>query len=267
MDIFIRARGSISPDTKTSERRDNIGRESKELPPSGENVLKVVSDDGTSLVVGDIRSDCPGDCSKGIYSLLKDYEVGGVNYGKDKVLIKVIGGMDNPESKVDDKAWGEVKALKDVGLYIDSGMANVDHGNYPVIVMKMVEGVRIQDTIEYKYAKVDQKEKLLEEAKPCVQKEIVHFAVEKGILHVQVAFNLLHIKKTNFVNVSSSDFHLGNFLVGGTKTSKGLVLETPITKAQLVDWGYPGVFKVKKGVTKAEVEEWFELQWERKSKL
>ncbi|KAJ3876689.1 hypothetical protein F5051DRAFT_441293 [Lentinula edodes] len=182
------------------------------------------------LVVGDIRSDCPGDFSKGIYTLLKDYEVGGINYDKDKVLIKVIGGVENSKSKVDYRAWGEVKALKDVGLYIDSGMANVDHGNYPVIVMKMVEGVRIQDTIEYKDANPDQKLKLLEEAKPHIRKEVV-------------------------------DSHLGNFLVGGTRTSKGLVLETPITKVQLVDWGYPGVFKVKKGVTKAEVEEWFDLDW------
>ncbi|KAJ3814037.1 hypothetical protein EV368DRAFT_61620 [Lentinula lateritia] len=142
------------------------------------------------LVVGDIRSDCPGDYSKGIYSLLKDYEVGGVNYGKDKVLIKVVGGMENPKSTVDDKSWGEVKALKDVGPYIDSGMANVDHGNYPVIVMKMVEGVRIQDTIAYKYARPDQKLELLEEAKPHVRKEVVHFAVEKGILHVQIGDTL-----------------------------------------------------------------------------
>ncbi|KAJ3854686.1 hypothetical protein EV368DRAFT_63053 [Lentinula lateritia] len=139
------------------------------------------------LTVGRCRDDCSGAFSKGIYSLLKDHKAGGIKHGKNTVIIKVMLEIGN-------NAWGEVKALKDAGLYVDSGLANV------------IGGVMMDKTIEYKNAKLDQ-----------------------------------------------SDFNPANFLVGGTQTSKGLVLKTPMTEAQLVDWGYPGVFKVKNGITEAEV--------------
>ncbi|KAF8826249.1 hypothetical protein HHX47_DHR5000341 [Lentinula edodes] len=162
-----------------------------------------------------------------------DYEVGGVNHGKDTVIVKVIGGVGNPESTVDNKVWGEVKALKDVDLYIDSGMAKVGDGKYPVIVMKLVEGVMIKETNEYLDAKVDQRTKWLEEAKAHVKKEVVQNAVQKGVLHI--------------------DLNSYNFVVGGADTSDGPTLTTPITEARLVDWGYLGVFKVKNGVTETDI--------------
>ncbi|KAJ3896662.1 hypothetical protein GG344DRAFT_71955 [Lentinula edodes] len=199
------------------------------------------------LVVGEVLYSYMGAYNKGIYLLLEDYEVKGVKHGKDTLIIKVIGGPRNPKSVVDNKVWGEVKALKDVGLYVDSGMANVDNGKYPVIVMKLVEGVMIKDTTEYENARLDLKLKWLEEAKPLVEEEVVNIAVEKGILQ--------------------TDFHPDNFLVGGKKTPGGLALAIPITEARLVDWGYPGVFKVKKDVTKEEVRAWFEAQWKLKSSL
>ncbi|KAH7877836.1 hypothetical protein F5879DRAFT_925373 [Lentinula edodes] len=199
------------------------------------------------LVVGDVLYKYMGAYNKGIYLLLEDYEVKGVKHGKDTLIIKVIGGLRNPKSVVDNKVWGEVKALKDVGLYVDSGMANVDNGKYPVIVMKLVKGVMIKDTTEYENARLDLRLKWLEEAKPLVEEEVVNIAVEKGILQ--------------------TDFHPDNFLVGGKKTPEGLALAIPITEARLVDWGYPGVFKVKKDVTKEEVRAWFEAQWKLKSSL
>ncbi|KAJ3813924.1 hypothetical protein F5876DRAFT_62719 [Lentinula aff. lateritia] len=146
-----------------------------------------VFDKKLDLTVGRCRDDCSGAFSKGIYSLLKDHKAGGIKHGKNTVIIKVMLEIGN-------NAWGEVKALKDAGLYVDSGLANV------------IGGVMMDKTIEYKNAKLDQ-----------------------------------------------SDFNPANFLVGGTQTSKGLVLKTPMTEAQLVDWGYPGVFKVKNGITEAEV--------------
>ncbi|GAW02517.1 hypothetical protein LENED_004179 [Lentinula edodes] len=207
---------------------------------------KKVFEKNLDLVVGSHRDECSGAYNKGIYTLLKDYEVGGVNHGKDTVIVKVIGGVGNPESTVDNKVWGEVKALKDVDLYIDSGMAKVGDGKYPVIVMKLVEGVMIKETNEYLDAKVDQRTKWLEEAKAHVKKEVVQNAVQKGVLH--------------------TDLNSYNFVVGGADTSDGPTLTTPITEARLVDWGYPGVFKVKNGVTETEVKKWFELQWKKKIK-
>ncbi|KAJ3912560.1 hypothetical protein F5877DRAFT_84682 [Lentinula edodes] len=207
---------------------------------------KKVFEKNLDLVVGSHRDECSGAYNKGIYTLLKDYEVGGVNHGKDTVIVKVIGGVGNPESTVDNKVWGEVKALKDVDLYIDSGMAKVGDGKYPVIVMKLVEGVMIKETNEYLDAKVDQRTKWLEEAKAHVKKEVVQNAVQKGVLH--------------------TDLNSYNFVVGGADTSDGPTLAIPITEARLVDWGYPGVFKVKNGVTEDEVKKWFELQWKKKIK-
>ncbi|KAJ3846738.1 hypothetical protein EV368DRAFT_88591 [Lentinula lateritia] len=197
------------------------------------NMYHVLEKNLNHLVVGDVLYRHMGAYNKGIYHLLEDYEVKGVKHGKDTLIIKVIGGLRNPKSIVDNKVWGEVKALKDVGLYVDSGMANVDNGKYPVIVMKLVEGVMIKDTTEYINANLDLKLKWLEEAKPLVEEEVVNIAVEKGILQ--------------------TDFHPDNYLVGGKKTPGGLALAIPITEARLVDWGYPGVFKVKKDVTKEEV--------------
>ncbi|KAJ3909719.1 hypothetical protein F5879DRAFT_1027839 [Lentinula edodes] len=207
---------------------------------------KKVFEKNLDLVVGSHRDECSGAYNKGIYTLLKDYEVGGVNHGKDTVIVKVIGGVGNPESTVDNKVWGEVKALKDVDLYIDSGMAKFGDGKYPVIVMKLVEGVMIKETNEYLDAKVDQRTKWLEEAKAHVKKEVVQNAVQKGVLH--------------------TDLNSYKFVVGGADTSDGPTLTTPITEARLVDWGYPGVFKVKNGVTETEVKKWFELQWKKKIK-
>ncbi|KAJ4469783.1 hypothetical protein C8J55DRAFT_564432 [Lentinula edodes] len=182
---------------------------------------KKVFEKNLDLVVGSHRDECSGAYNKGIYTLLKDYKVGGINHGKDTVIVKVIGGVGNPESTVDNKVWGEVKALKDVDLYIDLGMAKVGDGKYPVIVMKLVEGVMIKETNEYLDAKVDQR---------------------------------------------TNDLNSYNFVVGGADTSDGPTLTTPITEARLVDWGYPGVFKVKNSVTEAEVKKWFELQWKKKIK-
>ncbi|KAH7875798.1 uncharacterized protein C8R40DRAFT_1187045 [Lentinula edodes] len=168
-----------------------------------------------------------------IYASKEDYKVEGINHDKDTLIVKVL--------KYNDKhSWGEVKALKDVGLYIDSGLITVQESDCYAIVMKMVKGVLLEETEEYKNARLAQKKALLEEVKSLVKEEVVRFAVQKQILH--------------------ADFHVENFLVGGRKTDKGMTLDIPITRAELVDWGYPGIYKVKKDLTKAEVEEWFDLE-------
>ncbi|KAJ3868119.1 hypothetical protein EV359DRAFT_77966 [Lentinula novae-zelandiae] len=169
---------------------------------------------------------CLGGDALYIYASKEDYKVEGINHDKDTLIVKVL--------KYNDKhSWGEVKALKDVGLYIDSGLITVQEKDCYAIVMKMVKGVLLEETEEYKNAKLAQKKVLLEEVKSLVKEEVVRFAVQKQILH--------------------ADFHVENFLVGGRKTDKGMTLDIPITRAELVDWGYPGIYKVKKDLTKAEV--------------
>lgn len=56
-----------------------------------------------------------------------------------------------------------------------------------------------------------------------------------------------------FTSALYSEFNIGNFLVGGTQTLIHVSLNEPITEAQLLDFGYPGIFKVRKGVTEKEV--------------
>ncbi|KAJ3862964.1 hypothetical protein EV359DRAFT_82825 [Lentinula novae-zelandiae] len=97
------------------------------------------------LVVSDIQEDLIGAHNHGIFSLHEDYEVGGINHAKDTVIAKAM-------LKIDNNAWGEVKALKGVDLYIDPGIANVRDEKIPVIVMKLVKGVSLRDTMQYQLA-------------------------------------------------------------------------------------------------------------------
>ncbi|KAJ4469777.1 hypothetical protein C8J55DRAFT_564426 [Lentinula edodes] len=172
-----------------------------------------------------------GRYNQGIYSVWGDYKVEGTEYNKRTAIIK-------GAAEIDGRSWGEVKALKDVGLYINSGLANIHLAKKdPVVVMKIVKGLSIKDTEEYRNANAAQQLKLFDQVKPLVEKEVVRFAVQKGILHV--------------------DFHSSNFLVGVMETDN---LAAPMT-VHLVDWGFPSVFRVKQDVTEAEVKSWFELQW------
>ncbi|KAH7875804.1 uncharacterized protein C8R40DRAFT_160645 [Lentinula edodes] len=160
------------------------------------------------LVVGDIQEDLIGAHNQGIFSLHEDYEVGGINHAKDTVIAKAM-------LKIDNNAWGEVKALKGVDLYIDSGIANVRDEKIPVIVMKLVKGVSLKDTMQYQLAPWDTRLEWLNQAKSLLKKEVVHFAVQNQILH--------------------TEFHSYNFLVGGRRISERLVFDIPITEARLVD--------------------------------
>ncbi|KAJ4474511.1 hypothetical protein J3R30DRAFT_3684628 [Lentinula aciculospora] len=209
-----------------------------------DDVDKKVFDKILSLTqqdVGDPISGGRGKWSNGVYNVTKNYWKfkGGFRiYNKDTIVLKRLKAL------IGNNEMGEVKALKDVGLYVDSGLAHIGpwKTQVPVILMKKVDGVVMIDTAEFKIANKQQKFKLLEEAKPHVRKQVVRWAVTKQVLH--------------------AEFNPSNFLVGGRQTPTSVSMDTPITKVQLIDFGYPGIFKVKEVVTEKEVEDWFDLQWE-----
>ncbi|KAJ3929008.1 MAG: hypothetical protein NXY57DRAFT_1041166 [Lentinula lateritia] len=110
--------------------------------------------------------------NNGIYSMKGKYK------GKsgDDIVLKVL-------KSVDDEAYAEVKALKGIGEYVDSGMFTVKGKEAPVIIMIKVPGSVLSDTPEYKKAKTDEKEKMKEEAIDLMCKEVAEVGKSKGILH------------------------------------------------------------------------------------
>ncbi|KAJ3737834.1 hypothetical protein DFJ43DRAFT_1046577 [Lentinula guzmanii] len=184
--------------------------------------------------IGDPIDGNRGRNNDGVAKLKKDYS----NYTKDEVVVKVL------QEPIGDRYIGEVKALKAVGLYVDSGIAPVrpDKTKAAVIMMKKLDGVPIKETIEYKHADPEQREKMLSDAKPMIREQVVNWAVTKGILH--------------------AEFHRDNLLFGGTRTATHISLNLPISEVEVLDFGYPGILKVDKGVTEQQVEHWFDLQWE-----
>ncbi|KAJ3995767.1 hypothetical protein F5050DRAFT_233492 [Lentinula boryana] len=191
--------------------------------------------------IGDPIEGGLGDYDDIVAKLKKDYK----GYKKDEVFVKILKKPGDDQDRRD-KEFGEVKALKAVGLYIDSGIAPVrrDGKEAAVIIMKKSDGVLlpIKDTIQYKNALSKEKNKMIASAKPIIRKQVVDWAVTKGLLHV--------------------DFHVDNLLFGGTETAAGISLNLPITQVHILGFGYPGILKVDRDVTEQQVENWFDLQWE-----
>ncbi|KAJ4001553.1 hypothetical protein F5050DRAFT_1328031 [Lentinula boryana] len=159
---------------------------------------------------------------------------------KSDVIVKVMEGTGND-------ALGEVKALKDVGLYIDSGLVIIDKKEEPVILMKKVPGVSLLDTVQFRDA--SSKEVIdawVAKIEPFVRQLVVSWALSDQ--------RLLH-----------ADFNLCNIHIGGKHTEQGIFFDEPITEVNLLDFGYPGIFKVSETVTKEQVQTWFQLQWKTRT--
>ncbi|KAJ3876769.1 hypothetical protein F5051DRAFT_466728 [Lentinula edodes] len=185
-------------------------------------------------VVG-LKIDCKGYHNEGIYLLQGDYTNSKIPVSKTAVIVKVMDEVDN-------NALGEVRALKDVDLYIDSGMAIIHKKREPVILMGKVDGVSILNTVQFKDAMREGNEKeidgWLEQMRPLVKEQVVFWALGKK--------RLLH-----------ADFNLGNIHIGArtsrSGTSQEVHFDYPIKKARVLDFGYPGIFKVSERVTKEQV--------------
>ncbi|KAF9041702.1 hypothetical protein BDP27DRAFT_1347337 [Rhodocollybia butyracea] len=175
-----------------------------------------------------------GGFNAGLYELHEDYN----GHKAGEVVVKCM-----PEP-IDEKTWGEVKALKTVDYFIDSGLLFKPkaHGQHedkptPVILMKKIPGVIPAKTSLWKKGRV-QKVKLANALKPKIKVEVVNWAVDKKIL--------------------VSDFHLKNIHV--VLTEKDATVES----VSVLDFGFPGVYTVKPTVNKPEVEEWFEKRWKER---
>ncbi|KAH7875802.1 uncharacterized protein C8R40DRAFT_1169936 [Lentinula edodes] len=90
----------------------------------------------------------------------------------------------------------------------------------------------------------------LEQMRPLVKEQVVFWALGKK--------RLLH-----------ADFNPGNIHIGAKTSQSGTSQEVhfdyPVKKARVLDFGYPGIFKVSHKATKEQVEKWFELQWESRT--
>ncbi|GAW02519.1 hypothetical protein LENED_004180 [Lentinula edodes] len=116
----------------------------------------------------------------------------------------------------DNEAWGEVKVLKHLDLYVDLEMITVDNQRKPGVLMMKMDGVVIFETKAYSLAPWEERLGYLKTVKNLVEKEAVRRAAKDQILH--------------------ADFSFYNILVGGTKyDTGGDTLDLPITKIGLVD--------------------------------
>ncbi|KAJ3907129.1 hypothetical protein F5879DRAFT_986773 [Lentinula edodes] len=165
--------------------------------------------------------------NNGIYSMKGKYK------GKsgDDIVLKVL-------KTVDDEAYAEVKALKGIGEYVDSGMFTVKGKEAPVIIMIKVPGSVLSDTPEYKKAKTDEKEKMKEEAIDLMCKEVAEVGKSKGILHNDNRIENIHVT------------------MSGNK----------VVSAKLTDWGAYELYTMDKSASEAEIiafckKHWTHVDW------
>ncbi|KAF9041701.1 hypothetical protein BDP27DRAFT_1435075 [Rhodocollybia butyracea] len=164
----------------------------------------------------------------GLYALHKDHK----NYKGHKAGDVVVKCM----QRIDNNAWGEVKALKTVGYFVDSGMVLVRERRKPksrpkltpAILMKKLDGVIPLKTSVWGQGRARRLE-LINSLEPKVKQEVVNWAVNKKIL--------------------VTDFHLRNIHVVLTK-------EHTVKSVHVLDFGYPGVYTVKEPVEEGEVPPW-----------
>ncbi|KAJ3733482.1 hypothetical protein DFJ43DRAFT_205487 [Lentinula guzmanii] len=196
----------------------------------------------TNAVIGP-RLSHEGLYNKGIYALNADYK-GSIpeseTHLKSEVIVKVMEDTGN-------NALGEVRALKDVGLYIDSGLIIIDKEQQPVILMKKVPGVSLQEIVQYRDASSKEEvDAWIAQMEPLVQQLVVSWALSDH--------RLLH-----------ADLNVCNIHIGGKRTQQGISFDEPITEVNLLDFGYPGIFKVSETVTKEQVQTWFKAQWKSRT--
>ncbi|KAF9072002.1 hypothetical protein BDP27DRAFT_1418576 [Rhodocollybia butyracea] len=161
----------------------------------------------------------------GLYKLDKDYK----NHKASEIVVKCMRQNDN-------KAWGEVKALKAVGYFIDSGMLLVakngqhkDSKPTPVILMRRIPGDIPPNTPLWTKGRTQ----LLHDIKAKAKEEVITWAVDKKVL--------------------VSDFNIENIHIV-------LTAEDTLESVFVLDFGWPGVYTVLT-VDREKVAAWFDKQW------
>ncbi|KIK71700.1 hypothetical protein GYMLUDRAFT_235993 [Collybiopsis luxurians FD-317 M1] len=174
-----------------------------------------------------------GDYNAGVYLLAHDY----LGHKGDQVVAKIL-------PRKDDTAYAEVKALKTVEYYIDSGLITVHPkaGNplvasskMPVVLMKRMVGETLDETEEWKKAKAEKSDKQcvewMSQTMEMTCKQIVHWAIDKHLLH--------------------ADFH---------KRNENIVMKNgAVDSVNIFDMGFPRVFTVHPSAKEAAVQSWCEI--------
>ncbi|KAJ3826784.1 hypothetical protein EV361DRAFT_876007 [Lentinula raphanica] len=160
--------------------------------------------------------------NKGVYSIKGKYK----NHEGDSIVLKVL-------KTVDDEAYAEVKALKGVDEYVDSGMFEVKGKEEPVIIMLKVPGSVLIDTDEYKKSHTDDKEKMKEEAIDLMCNEVARVGKSSGILHNDNRIENIHV----------------------TMSGKKVIA------AKLTDWGAYELYTMDKGASTAEIIAFCKKHW------
>ncbi|KAJ3885892.1 hypothetical protein GG344DRAFT_82246 [Lentinula edodes] len=137
------------------------------------------------------------------------------------------------------EATAELKALEATSKRTDVAAGTISDWPVPgarrfVILMKNVGGEDLFESNCYKKAAKDQKKlhKLNDQLYTKLHDVVYQFASEKQILH--------------------ADFHSGNFRI-----TFNSLLSCKIKSIALIDWGYPGIFTVKRGLSLEDFDPWF----------
>ncbi|KAJ3861300.1 hypothetical protein EV359DRAFT_84465 [Lentinula novae-zelandiae] len=136
------------------------------------------------------------------------------------------------------EATAEFKALEATSKQTDVAAGTISdwpvHGaRRSIILMKNVEGEDLFESNCYKKAAKDPNklDNLNKQLYAELHNVVYQFAKEKQILH--------------------ADFHTGNFRITFSR------MNCKIKRVTLIDWGYPGIFTVKRGLSRKDFDPWF----------
>lgn len=136
------------------------------------------------------RNPIKGKFNAGVYASALSY--GG--YRSDQLVVKVLRQV-LVRDRFDDRAYGEVMALKLAGLYVTSGKEVLTTRNCfgrtgttfrPAIIMKKVEGMPVMKTSTWRRANNATKNKMVNDIKKRIKVQLMDLALEHRILHKYV---------------------------------------------------------------------------------
>ncbi|KAJ3991661.1 hypothetical protein F5050DRAFT_1865318 [Lentinula boryana] len=152
-----------------------------------------------------------GTNNDGVYRFSQKYDHAGKTFEKDDIILKVL-------KTVEDEGFAEVKALKEVGEWVDSGLLTISGVSKPAIIMKAKPGEILVFNAYYK-DHPDKQMKMANDAKMQACKKAAKVASASNVFHW---------------NASPA---AGSFLVD--------VKDGAIASVELVDWGAAGIIFVQ----------------------
>ncbi|KAJ4467049.1 hypothetical protein J3R30DRAFT_3411925 [Lentinula aciculospora] len=136
----------------------------------------------------------------------------------------------------DERVYAEVKALKYAKLYVGNGTLD----NRPAIIMNKVKGLPIQLTELWQSVDNQTKNDLTEAIKQLVKPQWLKLAMDDRLAHI--------------------DPNPSNIIVDLNQHGEA----AEVVSAVIVDYGFPGIVKVRSHVRGEVLEEFFDWLWPRK---